>query len=143
MPKIKLHLTDYDRLGENRKINTRSVSVAELPSQGHYLLVSDNGRMRPYAVTNSYIPVGVGDDADPHVFATRTSAPYQEAERVGVSEDDRGMPSLTSFEGRTVGDLMAFLSEYPSEMEVAFEDSQVLVARPKDALLLRLDPAEE
>ena len=53
------------------------------------------------------------------------------------------MPSLTNFEGRTVADLMAFLSQYPAEMEVVFQDRQVLVARPKDVLTLRLDSADE
>lgn len=116
--------------------------MEELPGQGHYLAVSDNGRTRPYGVTSIYIPVGLGDDAIPHVFATLTSAPYQEAERVGISEDDRGMPSLTSFDGRTVADLMVFLSHYPAEMEIGFQNDEVLVAQPKDVLRLRLNPAE-
>lgn len=143
MHKIQLHLTDYDRLGGNRTTSTRVVSVAGMPSEKHYLLVNDNGRTRPYMVTNTYLPIGSGDDATAHVFATRTSAPYQEAEKVGIAGDDLGMPSLTGFDGRTVADLMAFLSCYPADMEVVFEDRQVLVARPKDVLILRLDPAED
>jgi hypothetical protein len=143
MQKINLHLTDYDRLGENRTTTSRIVNLAELPGEKHYLLVNENGRTRPYLVTNTYVPIGLGEDALAHVFATRTSAPYQEAERVGISADDRGMPSLASFDGRTVADLIAFLSEYPAEMEVVFQDRQVLVAKPKDALILRLDPPED
>ncbi|MGU3468830.1 hypothetical protein ACLBXO_28700 [Methylobacterium sp. C33D] len=143
MRKIQLHLTDYDRLGGNRTTSTRIVSLAEVPSEKHYLLVNDNGRTRPYMVTNTYIPIGSVDDSVAHVFATRTSAPYQEAEKVGIVGDDLGMPSLTGFDGRTVADLMAFLSQYPADMEVVFEDQQVLVARPKDVLILRLDPAED
>lgn len=143
MRKIQLHLTDYDRLGGNRATSTRIVSMAVMPSEKYYLLVNDNGRTKPYMVTNTYLPVGSGDDALAHVFATRTSAPYQEAEKVGITDDDLGMPSLTGFDGRTVADLMAFLSCYPADMEVVFEDRQVLVARPKDALILRLDAAED
>ena len=143
MRKIKLHLTDYDRLGDNRTTTSRIVSLADVPNEKHYLLVDENGKTRPYSVTNTYYPIGLGDDSLVHVFATRTSIPYQEAEKVGISGDDLGMPSLTSFAGRTVADLMAFLRQYPAEMEVVFQDHQVLVARPKDALILRLDAAEE
>ncbi|MWV23052.1 hypothetical protein FVE89_13815 [Methylobacterium sp. 2A] len=143
MRKINLHLTDYDRLGENRRTTSHIVNLAEVPSEKQYLLVDENGKNRPYFVTNTYIPVGHGDDTLTHVFATRTSAPYQEAEKVGISGDDLGMPSLTSFDGRTVSDLMGFLSQYPADMEVVFQDDQVLVARPKDVLILRLDPADD
>ena len=79
--KIKLHLTDYDRLGENRTTTSRIVSLAEVPSEKHYLLVSENGKTRSYLVTNTYLPVEVGDGIPVHVFATRASAPYQEAEK--------------------------------------------------------------
>ena len=143
MQKINLHLTDYDGLGENRTTTSRIVSLAEVPSEKQYLLVNEGGKTRPYVVTNAYVSVDLGNDTSAHVFATRTSAPYQEANRVGISGDDLGMPSLTSFDGRTVADLMAFFSQYPAEMEVVFQDNQVLVARPKDALILRLDPPEK
>jgi hypothetical protein len=143
MSKINLHLTDYDRLGENRTTSSRIVSLAAVPSEKQYVLVSESGRTKTYFVTNTYLPIEHGEEATTHVFATRTSAPYQEAEKVGISGDDLTMPSLGSFDGRTVADLMGFLSQYPAEMEVVFQDDQVLVAQPKDALILRLDPTED
>lgn len=144
MPKIKLFLKEYDRGGQNERISERVVTVPVLPGEKQYLLVKMQGRVKPFFVSNSYMPVDLASDVAAYVFATATSAPYQEAVKVGISEDEAGVPSLTNFEGRTVGDLMAFLSEYPAEDEVVFSDREILVAQTKEGMvILRLDDAAD
>ena len=137
MPDVKLHLTSYkDNLGEQQIATTRRLQMPELPKNGQYLILNKE----VYFVSNVYL--AIEEEIDSHIFATKTSAPYQELQQIGLPHPT--MPSSDTFDGRTVADLMAFLSQFPAEVEVVFDDRQVLYAKSKsDMLILRLDPHDQ
>lgn len=144
MRTIKLHIREYDSLGENPVLTSRNVPVHEIPATGQYILIRHKGFNRICFVSNSYMPIGMQEDVEAHVFATLTSAPYQEAIEMGLSGSDLGQPSLEGFEGETIGDLMAFLSQFPFNERIEFQDKGILVAQSKsDYVVLRLDDPSE
>jgi hypothetical protein len=81
-------------------------------------------------------------DGTVHAFVFPTSSPPHVAQAFGIK--DAGIPSLIAFEGRTIGEMITFLAQYPVGMEVVFNDRQVLVAKAKSRMIvLRLDDKGE
>ena len=88
------------------------------------------------------LQVAHAKDGTVHAFVVPAFAPPHVAQAFGMT--DIGVPSLTSFNGRTVGEMIAFLARYPANMEVTFNDRQTLVATAKrDIVVLRLDEGGE
>ena len=86
--------------------------------------------------------VAHAEDGTVHAFVVPAFTQPHVSQAFGMT--DVGVPSLTSFNGRTVGEMIAFLARYPADMEVTFSDRQTLVATAKrDMIVLRLDEKGE
>ena len=84
------------------------------------------------------LQVAHSEDGTVHAFVVPASLPPHVAQAFRIA--GTGIPSLASFEGRTIGEMIAFLAQYPAGMEVTFNDRQRLVARAKSGMVvLRLD----
>lgn len=105
--------------------------------------VADELLSNPHGNGFDEIPeVAHARDGTVHAFVFPASPPPHVAQAFGIR--DHGVPSPIAFEGTTVGEMIAFLAQYPASMEVAFSDHQILVAEAKrDMVVLRLDDRNE
>lgn len=114
----------------------RTTRLSRVPAIGELIEASDGRGMEHVA------QVVHARDGAVHAFVVPVSPPPHVARAFGIT--DTGVPSLVGFDGQTVGDMIAFLAQYPAEMPVAFTDHRRLVAKAKGGMvLLRLDEEDE
>jgi hypothetical protein len=119
-----------------RDHQTRMMVLSRAPVAGELLYNPHSHGM------DQVLQVAHARDGTIHAFVFPTVPPPYVAQAFGIG--DISMPSLIAFEGRTIGEMIAFLAQYPANMEVVFNDRQVLVAKAKSQMIvLRLDGRDE
>lgn len=115
-----------------RDHRARTARLGRAPMPGELLYDPQSKEM------GHVLQVAHARDGTVHAFVVPAQVPPYVAEAFGIAYG--GVPSLTNFEGRTIGELIAFLAQYPAGEEVTFNDKQILVAKSKrDMVVLRLD----
>lgn len=136
---VRIHVMDIEFTTEGAKDVVRhpfSSIFSRTPQPGEF--IKGFGTDKAHQVL--YVVHDANGSAD--VFVSNAYPPSDIAKAIGLK--DSGMPSLVGFEGETVGELIAFLSEYPSDYKVVFQNEANLVAKAKSGyIILRLDDKDE